>query len=300
MVLNLCWRIGLPLIGEVGNFSPMNSAFVLSLIILKFILFTDTYITDEVERLRLEYPENELLLQRLQNESYEIINPIQMRQHLKLGISTKYTSLNTSEKHYQQTTLLIKAFNYDFRLELELNKYLLSPNLLYKTYLPDGVVHLAQSLENCYYHATIKDYPDAVAALRTCDGISGIIYLQNDTLAIHPFYGGDLSIKHPHIIYHLPPESDTVQLCDINGIKEDITNDTVDDNSTDIARTRRNIQELIKYIEVAIVIDKAMLSMKNGIHSAVIGDIIQSVNYVDLFYKKLNTRFISPDFMRVF
>lgn len=268
----------------------MNSAFVLSLIILKFILFTDTYITDEVERLRLEYPENELLLQRLQNESYEIINPIQMRQHLKLGISTKYTSLNTSEKHYQQTTLLIKAFNYDFRLELELNKYLLSPNLLYKTYLPDGVVHLAQSLENCYYHATIKDYPDAVAALRTCDGISGIIYLQNDTLAIHPFYGGDLSIKHPHIIYHLPPESDTVQLCDINGIKEDITNDTVDDNSTDIARTRRNIQELIKYIEVAIVIDKAMLSMKNGIHSAVIGDIIQSVNYVDLFYKKLNTR----------
>ncbi|KAH9370127.1 hypothetical protein HPB48_015118 [Haemaphysalis longicornis] len=121
-----------------------------------------------VDRLK-RYPENERLIASIPSRIYEVIYPVQVRHHQKLGISTRDTTANKA------TTFLPPRC---FKSTSTLTAFGSCPVRRWST-----VTTMAPS----------KTTPGAVAAFRTCSGISGIIHIRNETFVIHPFYGGDLS-----------------------------------------------------------------------------------------------------------
>lgn len=172
---------------------------------------------DEVTRLLRDHQQNRELIRRLGKRYYQVVYPIQVRHREKMGVSTREIDSRNPQggvdgrgvnelepnrqpprqKHYRQTSLLIKAFQHRFRLDLELNTRLIAPNVQKKVFLPGGATATStsavQDVEQCYYHGVVKDWqggefiPGSMAALQTCNGVSGIIHLGNETFVIHPF-----------------------------------------------------------------------------------------------------------------
>ncbi|XP_058816038.1 disintegrin and metalloproteinase domain-containing protein 33 isoform X11 [Topomyia yanbarensis] len=278
-------------------------------------------IVGEVERLLKEHQQNQELVDKIGSNFYQIIYPVQLRHHEKMGISTREVGApkfparggydgsyagsgggrgrSRTGKHFHRTSLLIKAFNHKFRLDLELNTQLLAPNIVQKHYLPSGFAQDShREIEHCYYHGTVKDYPGASAAFHTCNGVSGVIHVGNETFVIHPFYGGDLS-KHPHVIFEARTKSN--KGCANSGNLEWRTRSirrqghhqglVASQDANGAGRYRRDVRETTKYIETALIIDKAMFQKRNGSTRAeVVHDAIQVANIADLYFRTLNTR----------
>ncbi|XP_045542870.1 disintegrin and metalloproteinase domain-containing protein 11 isoform X1 [Papilio machaon] len=224
-------------------------------------------------------------------------------------------------KHFHRTSLLIKAFNHKFRLDLELNTQLLAPNLKQTQYLANGAEsEVRTEIEHCYYHGTVKDYPGASAAFHTCNGVSGVIHIGNETFVIHPFYGGDLS-KHPHVIFEARTKANkgcanklefrpkSRRTKHVSFVEQPLGDDPRNSRGSrksredrswrwwqeaglpSLSRRRRDVRETTKYIETALVIDKAMFDRRNGsTRSEVVHDAIQVANIADLYFRTLNTR----------
>ncbi|XP_063921838.1 disintegrin and metalloproteinase domain-containing protein unc-71 isoform X2 [Zophobas morio] len=267
----------------------------------------------EVERLLQEYTQNQDMVTNIGVHYYQIIYPVQLRQHKKMGISTREIGSSKvrkerstrgqvdggyqgrgrpakTGKHFHRTSLLIKAFNHKFRLDLELNTQLIAPNIMQKHFLANGAEQVSkQDIEHCYYHGTVQDYPGATAAFHTCNGVSGVIHVGNETFVIHPFYGGDLS-KHPHVIFEARTNAN--KGCANSGNMEWRLNTHAGFFPTSSNhRPKRDVREATKYIETAIVIDKAMFEKRNGsTRTDVVHDSIQVANIADLYFRTLNTR----------
>ncbi|CAG7819521.1 unnamed protein product [Allacma fusca] len=199
-------------------------------------------------------------------------------------------------KHFHRTSFLIQAFNHKFRLILELNPTLIAPNILQRHVFNENTDQQERpDYEMCYYHGIVEGLEWSAAAVRTCNGLSGIIHMGNETFIIHPFYGGDLSHKHPHIVFEA--KSVGRQSCGNKYLFEKYNNN-YNVHQTPFGSSYhefggRRVEEKNGpqyFIELAVLLDKPMFDKRNGsTRLQVIHDALQIVNIADLYFRKLST-----------
>ncbi|GFT37211.1 uncharacterized protein TNCV_1126701 [Trichonephila clavipes] len=236
---------------------------------------TPDHLEDRIRRLRvlLQNPHNQDLITHL-GTRYEIVNPVQIRQEWGRRLSTRVTNVNGTATHLQQTSLFIETFEYKLYLDLELNTNLFPSTLVQFIYEKGGPPIALQELpENCYYHATVRNYPDASAAFYTCNGMRGIIFLENKVFLLHPLQGNH-SDNYPHLLYHFTPDQ-LLNCANTDAVKSPLQNILQ-------SRPEEKVLQRNKFIEIAVVIDQTLFEKYDLPERDVIASTIEAVNYADL------------------
>nr|XP_020474517.1 disintegrin and metalloproteinase domain-containing protein 15 isoform X3 [Monopterus albus] len=197
-----------------------------------------------------------------------------------------------------------------FLLDLEKNHHLLPkpPNVFY--YLPNGtgVSVIADPVTHCYYHGSVRGFPQSRVALSTCSGLRGVITI-NSTLSFelqpqddHQWQveedaeegesggegsrggGGDGGVIH--LLFSASPlEGDSVGVCGVSHA-------TVPPIHTSIRshRRKRDILSETKYIELVLVADHQEFLNYQKNNKTITYRMLDVANQVDWFYRPLNVR----------
>ncbi|KAK0146070.1 Disintegrin and metalloproteinase domain-containing protein 12 [Merluccius polli] len=164
-----------------------------------------------------------------------------------------------------------------------------APNIFF--YLPNGtgVSTETDPPTHCYYHGTVRGYPNSRVALSTCSGLSGVIAL-NATLSfeLHPEdpaagRGGDEGV---HLMYRTKPlEGSSPGGCGVSHTPVPPLHAV-----QNTLRIRRDLVSETKYIELVLVADHQEYVNYQKSNKTVIYRLLDIANQVDWFYRPLNVR----------
>lgn len=251
----------------------------------------------DVSSLLETYQFNKFLLSSAP-KPFQIVFPKQVRKRGLDGISTKERQISHhgTYEHYQQVTFQIVIDRKKHKLKLDRNDGLLSAGIKVKHFEDERRQVITQTVEHCYYHGTIKRDDWSAAAVSTCNGISGIIQISNETYVIQPLEGGSEGMDHPHIVYKAT-SSKTEKCGNDHGKwlpfhelhKGEFLRKLKFLNAQ---RSRRDTPEEVtdKFLKLALVLDNSMYWSLNRSISQMSQYAIQLANIVDLYYKELNIR----------
>ncbi|KAM7421753.1 hypothetical protein PAMA_015744 [Pampus argenteus] len=197
-----------------------------------------------------------------------------------------------------------------FLLDLQKNHNLLPkpPNVFY--YLPNGTGVSAKDnpVAHCYYHGSVRGFPQSRVAVSTCSGLRGVIAI-NSTLSFelqpqeeeHPpphqqeeeewgggesGGGGSGGGGGVHLLYSTSSlEGDGAGLC---GVSQ--TAIPPIPSSKHIHRRKRDILSETKYIELVLVADHQEFLNYQKNNKTIIYRMLDVANQVDWFYRPLNVR----------
>ncbi|XP_055358912.1 LOW QUALITY PROTEIN: disintegrin and metalloproteinase domain-containing protein 12 [Betta splendens] len=191
-------------------------------------------------------------------------------------------------------------------LDLDKNYNLLPkpPNVFY--YLPNGtgVSVRADPVTHCFYHGSVRGFPQSRAALSTCSGLRGIIAI-NSTLSFElqpqddahhspqqgeadggDGSGGGAADEGVHLVTSTSPqEADAVGGCGVSLAAVPPLS-----SSTHTHRRKRDILSETKYIELVLVADHQEFLNYQKNNRTIIYRMLDLANQVDWFYRPLNVR----------
>ncbi|XP_014786167.1 disintegrin and metalloproteinase domain-containing protein unc-71 isoform X2 [Octopus bimaculoides] len=156
----------------------------------------------ETSKYLYQFEFNRLLLDSIP-KPYQIVYPQQLRHNNVVSINTRQHRVrhHGTYDHHKCVTIQLELFEKKYKIRLDLNKELLSKDIVVKQYMNKNQQIILRNVEHCYYHGKVKRDEWSSVAVSTCNGIRGVIQLRNETYVIHPLQGGDEELNHPHVVF---------------------------------------------------------------------------------------------------
>ncbi|XP_053373871.1 disintegrin and metalloproteinase domain-containing protein unc-71-like isoform X1 [Mercenaria mercenaria] len=251
----------------------------------------------DVGRLMQEYPFNRFLL-RTVPKPFQIVFVKLVKKHSLEPASTRVRKIGHGMyEHLQQVTLQIIIDKKKHKLKLERNDGLFSAGFQAKHFKEQQSQVIEKTVEQCYYQGVVKRDEWSAVAVATCDGIRGLIQLNNETYIIQPLDQGDQTGgDRPHIVYKAT-SSDTERCGNDHGkwlpFHELHKGEFL--RKLKFLNAQRTLNKdaakvTTKYIKLALVLDNTMYWSLNLTVKQVMEFAIQTTNIVDMYYKELNIR----------
>ncbi|XP_058503625.1 disintegrin and metalloproteinase domain-containing protein 15 isoform X1 [Solea solea] len=199
-----------------------------------------------------------------------------------------------------------------FLLDLEKNHHLLRkpPNVFFYLSNGTGVSLKADPVTHCYYHGSIRGFPQSRVALSTCSGLSGVIVInatmsfelqpQDDDRHYHLLHQGEESRGDGseggggggdneggvHLLFSASPlEGSDAGHCGVYHTAVPPIH-----SYTHTHRRKRDILSETKYIELVLVADHQEFMNYQKNNKTIIYRMMDVANQVDWFYRPLNVR----------
>ncbi|OCT86547.1 zinc metalloproteinase-disintegrin-like lachestatin-2 isoform X2 [Xenopus laevis] len=138
--------------------------------------------------------------------------------------------------------------------------------------------------DHCLYQGRVKDDPNSLVSLSTCNGLSGFILTQGSAFLIHPLKETD---SEEHALYAYDPKEEASRTCGVTAtsMAEDESNMTT--YSIDPAE-KQEILNSTKYVQLYVVADHSMFLKYNNSTEILKQRIYEMMNYANMVYKPLN------------
>ncbi|KAM5275994.1 disintegrin and metalloproteinase domain-containing protein 18-like [Hipposideros larvatus] len=187
---------------------------------------------------------------------------------------------NESEGTKNQVTYIITIDEKPYTLHLTKCSFL-SQNFLVYTFKEAGSLHSDSSYfkMHCHYQGYVADFPNSVATLSICSGLSGFLQFENITYGIEPL---ESSARFEHIIYQVKNDNP-----DIPVLVENTSNIWQKEQPYKVylSSQKNTLSKLLpQYLEMHIIVENALYDYMGSEIMAVTQKIIQIIGLVNTMF----------------
>ncbi|XP_063075030.1 disintegrin and metalloproteinase domain-containing protein 9 [Engraulis encrasicolus] len=200
------------------------------------------------------------------------------------------------ERHPERVAYSLSIGGKERTLHLEKNRDFLSADFEHYSHNALGqldkkhqVNHVACHYHGyvaCHYHGYVEGDEDSLAAISTCSGLRGVVYVDDVGYGLEPVMSG--SRPDAHLVWKL--EGFGAQgSC---GTHTHHANDTHHQPPlSSLLRRKRNLPQT-RYVELVLVVDKQRFDFQKQNMTAVREEAVQLANLLDGYYKRMNVRIV--------
>ncbi|XP_034376408.1 disintegrin and metalloproteinase domain-containing protein 32-like [Arvicanthis niloticus] len=181
----------------------------------------------------------------------------------------------------EQISYVIPINKKQYTVHLQKRNFLTNHFMVYMYNQGSTSFHSSNIPAECYYQGHVKDYPNSVVTLSTCAGLRGLLQFENVSYGIEPL---ESTASSQHIVYKLGNEEKELMFSKNSRNLEMPTNYGILINK----KPKSPLKNLLPlYLEMSIVVDKALYDYLGFDSMIITNKIIEIINLINSVFAQL-------------